>query len=65
MLQNPVHLSDSKSFCCMCCKDGPLDVTMETSKQGFVCGEKIAPKIEVDNKSTKKMDAVKMKLKMA
>ena len=49
----------------MCCKDGPLDVTMQTSKQGFVCGEKIAPRIDVDNKSTKKMDAVKMKLKMA
>ena len=56
LFQNPVGTKDHKSLCCLCCKSGPISVTMILNRSGFVPGEKLIINAEIDNKSNKTMD---------
>lgn len=48
-----------KSFCCFCCKSGPLAIIMHIPVNGFVSGQKIPITCEVDNASNVVADRVK------
>ena len=53
--QSPILMKDHKSLCCLCCKSGPISVTMSLDRSAFVPGEKLTINAEVDNKSNKTM----------
>lgn len=52
-----------KSFCCFCCKSGPLAVVVSVPVTGFVSGQSIPIKIESENASNVKVNLVKMILR--
>ena len=56
LFQSPILTKDHKSLCCLCCKSGPISVTMSLDRSGFVPGEKLTINAEVDNKSNKTMN---------
>ena len=62
LFQSPILMKDHKSLCCLCCKSGPISVTMSLDRSGFVPGEKLTLNAEVDNKSNKTMTRSEVKL---
>lgn len=54
--RNPGHSRDHKTFCCLCCRSGPLAAVISTPRTGYVPGEAILFSAEVDNQSNKEMN---------
>ncbi|XP_023343516.1 arrestin domain-containing protein 1 isoform X2 [Eurytemora carolleeae] len=52
---HPGESRDSKTFCCLCCRSGPLCALIMTDRSGYVPGESIIFTAEVDNQSSKEM----------
>eukprot|EP00088_Acartia_fossae_P019105 TRINITY_DN2109_c0_g1_i1.p1 TRINITY_DN2109_c0_g1~~TRINITY_DN2109_c0_g1_i1.p1 ORF type:complete len:432 (-),score=73.87 TRINITY_DN2109_c0_g1_i1:428-1576(-) len=59
---HPGQDRNHKTFCCWCCKSGPLSVVIATDKQGYVPGEYLVFNAEVDNKSDKEMSDSQVEL---
>lgn len=51
-----------KTFCCFCCRSGPLTARISISASGFVPGQNIPIIAEVDNASNVKIDRLKIVL---
>ena len=58
----PVTVSDSKTFGCLCCKSGPLSSTVNVPRVGYAPGEGIPIFAEVENLSDKVMNKTNAKL---
>ena len=52
-----------KSFCCFCCKSGPLSTIVSVPVTGYVSGQTIKLMIECDNASNVKVNSVKCTLR--
>lgn len=52
-----------KSFCCLCCRSGPLSVVTLIPVTGYVSGQVIPITCEVDNASNVNIDKVKFTLR--
>lgn len=52
-----------KTFCCFCCKSGPLEAVVSIPARGYVSGQTIPVAIEVDNASNVGVDRVKVTLR--
>lgn len=52
-----------KSFCCFCCKSGPLTVVANLPVTGYVSGQSIPIMAECDNASNVKVNSLKFELK--
>lgn len=55
-------IEDSKTFCCLCCGSPPLSVNVSLPVRGYVPGQKIQMKVDVENQSGKEIEVVKLKL---
>ena len=49
-------------MCCLCCASGPITITAETDKGGYVPGENIWVTGKVENNSSRRIDDVTIKL---
>lgn len=58
-----MHLELEKSFCCFCCKSGPLAASIHIPVSGFVPGQSIPINADVDNGSNVKVDQLKIILR--
>ncbi len=66
--QNPrvkeaFKLNLEKSFCCFCCRSGPLALVVSLPVTGFVSGQTIPILAECDNASNVKVNAIKFTLR--
>lgn len=61
--KEPFKLELEKTFCCFCCKSGPLSVVVHLPVTGFVSGQIIPITAEVDNGSNVTVDALKLCLR--
>ncbi|XP_030565782.1 arrestin domain-containing protein 17 [Drosophila novamexicana] len=52
-----------KSFCCFCCRSGPLSVITSIPQTGYVSGQILPITCEVDNTSNVNLTAVKFELR--
>ncbi|XP_065095604.1 arrestin domain-containing protein 3-like [Ochlerotatus camptorhynchus] len=58
----PVEMEKSKTFCCGPCSSAPMVLKAETPISGYVSGQTIVVKIEVDNRSKKNLEELIIKL---
>lgn len=61
--KEPVKKETSKSFCCWCCRSGPLSLVVNVPYTGIVSGQTFPVTIEVDNASNIDVQSVDCKLK--
>lgn len=61
--QDPTKLELEKTFCCFCCKSGPLAVSVLIPVSGYVPGQNIPITAEVDNASNINVDRLKIVLR--
>jgi hypothetical protein len=59
---DPVHLEKNKTFCCLCCASMPLSVNISIPVRGYVPGQTIPIKVNVENQSGVEVDKVKLLL---
>ncbi|KAJ1521957.1 hypothetical protein ONE63_002288 [Megalurothrips usitatus] len=50
-VKQPIQYENSKHFCCLWCKSGPLTVTIRLPVSGYVPGQTIPFQIEIENAS--------------
>lgn len=62
-IKDPFKLDLEKSFCCFCCKSGPLAAICSIPVTGFVSGQIIPIMAECDNASNIKVNALKFTLR--
>lgn len=62
-VKDPFKLELEKTFCCFCCKSGPLAVIVSTPVTGFVSGQIIPITAECDNASNVHINVVKFLLR--
>lgn len=53
-------VQDSKNFCCLLCRQGPLSATLVLNQSGYAPGETMRVTAEVDNKSNVSIDVVEV-----
>ena len=53
----PYDDEEVKNLCCLCCKSGPIIGRFRVDRQGFVPGEYIFARGELDNRSGRKVQA--------
>ncbi|XP_021711742.1 arrestin domain-containing protein 3 [Aedes aegypti] len=58
----PTKTTHAKTFCCGSCRSAPMVFTAETPISGYVPGQTIAVRIEVDNQSNKTLNEIATKL---
>nr|XP_019557332.2 arrestin domain-containing protein 3-like [Aedes albopictus] len=58
----PSKMAKQKTFCCGPCSSAPMLITAETPITGYVPGQTIAVRIEVDNQSNKQLEEISTKL---
>lgn len=62
-VKEPKKLELEKSFCCFCCRSGPLSMVVHVPVTGFVSGQVIPITAECDNQSNVKVTSVKFILR--
>lgn len=62
-VKEPFKLELEKSFCCFCCKSGPLAVITSIPQTGYVSGQILPITCEIDNASNVNLTAVKFELR--
>ncbi|XP_071103882.1 arrestin domain-containing protein 3-like [Haliotis cracherodii] len=60
----PAKESKSKTICCLCCQSGPITATFTIDRQGYVPGEAIILKAEIENMSDGPIDSSSVTLTM-
>lgn len=60
--KEPINQEVSKSFCCLWCQSGPLQLSVSAPYSGFVPGQTIPISIDVENGSNVAVDDVKIDL---
>lgn len=61
--KEPIHIQMEKTFCCFCCASAPLSVDVRSPVSGFVPGQKIPVRVEVENKSNVQVHFIKIFLR--
>lgn len=61
-VRQPTKMAKHKTFCCGPCSSAPMLITAETPISGYVSGQTIAVRIEVDNQSNKNLEEISTKL---
>ncbi|XP_012255957.1 arrestin domain-containing protein 17 isoform X2 [Athalia rosae] len=60
---DPVQEELTKTFCCLCCGSAPLNVTVSLPVRGYVPGQAIPIRLNVENHSDVAVDTVKFYLR--
>lgn len=58
-----MHLELEKTFCCFCCKSGPLSASIHIPVSGFVPGQSIPINADIDNGSNVDVERLKIVLR--
>ncbi|XP_058455955.1 arrestin domain-containing protein 3-like [Malaya genurostris] len=58
----PVKMEKAKTFLCGPCSSKPMNIAAQVPITGYVPGQTVAVKIDVDNQSTKNLDEIATKL---
>lgn len=59
----PIEMEEVKTFCCWCCKSGPVTLTVRLTKSGFSTSEKILVNVQINNQSSKRVENSTLELK--
>ncbi|XP_063990814.1 arrestin domain-containing protein 17 isoform X2 [Diachasmimorpha longicaudata] len=59
----PIHQEMSKTFCCLCCGSAPLRVNVILPVKGYVSGQSMPIRVNVDNQSGIVVNTVKLILR--
>lgn len=59
----PIKLDMTKTFCCLCCVSQPLNVHVSLPSRGYVPGQVMPIKINVENQSDIRVESVKLVLR--
>ncbi|KAK0090830.1 hypothetical protein PV326_004003 [Microctonus aethiopoides] len=59
----PIHMELSKTFCCLCCGSPPLNVNVIIPVKGYVPGQTMIARLNIDNKSGIIVETVKLILR--
>ncbi|XP_012282075.1 arrestin domain-containing protein 17 [Orussus abietinus] len=59
----PVQIELSKTFCCLCCGTAPLNVNVSLPVRGYVPGQSIPVKVNVENFSGVTVDSINLILR--
>ncbi|XP_065342547.1 arrestin domain-containing protein 17-like isoform X1 [Cloeon dipterum] len=59
----PANAQKSKTYCCLCCASGPVNVTLSLPTGGAVPGETLFPTLDVENNSRVYLSLIKLRLK--
>lgn len=62
-IQEPFKLELEKTFCCFCCASGPLTAIVALPATGFVSGQGVPIRAEVDNASNVEVNRLKLTLR--
>uniref|UniRef100_A0A224XNV0 Putative arrestin domain protein n=1 Tax=Panstrongylus lignarius TaxID=156445 RepID=A0A224XNV0_9HEMI len=62
LAKEPVKKEETKTFCCFCCKSGPLTLVACVPHTGYVPGQEIPVTVEVDNASNTTVDSIELKI---
>ncbi|XP_055604276.1 arrestin domain-containing protein 17 [Uranotaenia lowii] len=62
-VSEPFKLELEKTFCCFCCKSGPLSLIVHVPVTGFVSGQTIPMTVECDNASNVTVNTIKLSLR--
>jgi hypothetical protein len=54
-LKLPQGIVETKYLCCICCRSSPIEIDFSISKSGFVPGETIFFRVDIDNQSSKEI----------
>ncbi|XP_067665145.1 arrestin domain-containing protein 3-like [Haliotis asinina] len=60
----PAQGANSKTLCCLCCASGPISAIFTIDRQGYVPGEAIVLKAEIDNQSNRRIKSSSVKFTM-
>ncbi|XP_046337176.2 arrestin domain-containing protein 2-like isoform X1 [Haliotis rufescens] len=60
----PAQCAKSKTLCCWCCASGPISANFSIDRQGYVPGEAIILKAEIDNQSNRRIKSSSVKMRM-
>ncbi|XP_046337202.1 arrestin domain-containing protein 3-like [Haliotis rufescens] len=60
----PAQGANSKTLCCWCCASGPISANFSIDRQGYVPGEAIILKAEIDNQSNRRIKSSSVKMTM-
>ncbi|XP_058825941.1 arrestin domain-containing protein 3-like [Topomyia yanbarensis] len=58
----PIKMDKAKTFCCGPCSSDPMHISAQVPISGYVPGQTIAVKIDVNNQSQKNLDEISTKL---
>lgn len=58
----PMQMDKAKTFCCGPCKSAPMYISAQVPISGYVPGQTVVVKIEVNNESNKTMEEISTKL---
>ncbi|XP_026741455.1 arrestin domain-containing protein 17 [Trichoplusia ni] len=61
--KEPIHIQLEKTFCCFCCASPPLSVDVQAPVSGYVPGQVIPIRIDIENKSNVQLHLVKIFLR--
>ncbi|KAL4228949.1 hypothetical protein ACF0H5_011989 [Mactra antiquata] len=61
---NGATCSDQKTLCCLCCESDPISATVTIDRTGYVPGEAVSFRAEINNQSTREMSCSKAQLNM-
>lgn len=62
-VKDPVHLDLEKSFCCFCCRSGPLQIICKLPVGGYCSGQAVPVVVECDNASNVTANSIKVQLR--
>lgn len=64
IFQVAVQGQNSKNLCCLCCKSGPIAAQFHIDRAGYVPGDTVYLNAEINNNSSRRMRASRVKLIM-
>ena len=64
LLQQPINSTDTDTVGCCCCAEGPVVSEFKLERSGYVPGEFINIRAEIDNRTSKQMSGSRVELWM-
>lgn len=55
-------IEKNKTFCCLCCGSKPLNINVSIPVRGYVPGQTIPVRVDVENRSGISIEEIKIKL---
>ena len=60
-LQKPLSRCRKRTSCCLCCRKGPLSLSVQLDRSAYACGESLRLKADINNRS---QEDVRLRLRL-